>query len=88
MHYPYAAWTSRSNLVHAKTVDLYVPAEAEFVLEGTVYADRSHAEGPFVDLTETYDIVRNEPVFMVKPSPTASMQYGMPCCQVPSSTSC
>lgn len=54
------------NVVHAKTVDLYVPAEAEFVLEGTVYGDRRHAEGPFVDLTETYDIVRNEPVFVVK----------------------
>lgn len=54
------------NLVHAKTVDLLVPAEAEFVLEGTVYADRRHAEGPFVDLTETYDILRNEPVFEVK----------------------
>jgi UbiD family decarboxylase len=54
------------SLVHAKTVDLYVPAEAEFVLEGTVYADRRHVEGPFVDLTETYDIVRNEPVFEVK----------------------
>jgi 2,5-furandicarboxylate decarboxylase 1 len=54
------------NLVHAKTVDLYVPSEAEFILEGTVYADRKHAEGPFVDLTETYDIVRSEPVFVVK----------------------
>jgi 2,5-furandicarboxylate decarboxylase 1 len=53
-------------LVHAKTVDLLIPAEAEFVLEGTVYNDRRHAEGPFVDLTETYDIVRNEPVFEVK----------------------
>ena len=53
-------------LVQAKTVDLLVPAEAEFVLEGTVYSDRRHAEGPFVDLTETYDIVRNEPVFEVK----------------------
>jgi UbiD family decarboxylase len=53
-------------LGHAKTVDLYIPAEAEFVLEGTVYADRRHTEGPFVDLTETYDIVRNEPVFVVK----------------------
>ncbi len=53
-------------LVHAKTVDLFVPAEAEFVLEGTVYADRRHPEGPFVDLTETYDVVRNEPVFVVK----------------------
>lgn len=54
------------NLVRAKTVDLHVPAEAEFVLEGTVYNDRRHREGPFVDLTETYDIVRNEPVFVVK----------------------
>jgi 2,5-furandicarboxylate decarboxylase 1 len=54
------------NLVHAKTVDLFVPAEAEFVLEGTVYNERRHPEGPFVDLTETYDIVRNEPVFEVK----------------------
>jgi anhydromevalonate phosphate decarboxylase len=53
-------------VVHAKTVDLFVPAEAEFVLEGTVYADRRHPEGPFVDLTETYDVVRNEPVFVVK----------------------
>jgi UbiD family decarboxylase len=54
------------NLVHAKTVDLHIPAESEFVLEGTVFADRRHAEGPFIDLTETYDIVRNEPVFVVK----------------------
>jgi len=54
------------DLVHAKTVDLYIPAEAEFVLEGTVYSDRRHSEGPFVDLTETYDIVREEPVFVVK----------------------
>ncbi len=53
-------------LVRAWSVDLLVPAEAEFVLEGTVYLDRLHAEGPFVDLTETYDIVRQEPVFELK----------------------
>jgi 2,5-furandicarboxylate decarboxylase 1 len=52
--------------VRAKTVDLLVPAESEFVLEGTIYRDRRHAEGPFVDLTETQDIVREEPVFVVK----------------------
>jgi len=50
----------------AKSVDILVPAEAEFVLEGTVSYERRHAEGPFVDLTETQDIVRNEPVFEVK----------------------
>jgi UbiD family decarboxylase len=53
-------------LVKAKTVDLLIPAEAEFVLEGTVYLDRRHPEGPFVDLTETYDVIRQEPVFEVK----------------------
>jgi len=53
-------------VTRARTVDVLVPAEAEFVLEGTVYANRRHAEGPFVDLTETYDIVRQEPVFQVK----------------------
>ncbi len=52
--------------VRAKTVDLLVPADTEFVLEGTIYLDRKHAEGPFVDLTETQDIVRQQPVFEVK----------------------
>jgi len=50
----------------AKSIDLYVPAECEFVLEGKVYLDEKHEEGPFVDLTETYDVVRMEPVFEVK----------------------
>jgi len=53
-------------VVRAKSVDLLVPAEAEFVLEGTVYLERRHAEGPFVDLTETQDVVRQEPVFVLK----------------------
>src|SRR5512136_162062 len=53
-------------LVRAQTVDLLIPAETEIVLEGTVYLDRRHAEGPFVDLTETYDVIRQEPVFVVK----------------------
>ena len=53
-------------VVRATTVDLLIPAEAEFVLEGTVYRDRRHAEGPFVDLTETYDVAREEPVMTVR----------------------
>ena len=53
-------------VVQAQTVDVYVPAEAEFVLEGTVYLERTHPEGPFVDLTETQDIIRQQPVFVVK----------------------
>lgn len=53
-------------VVKAKTSDLLVPAETEFVLEGTIHLDKAHAEGPFVDLTETYDVVRQEPVLEVK----------------------
>jgi UbiD family decarboxylase len=53
-------------VVKAKTADLLIPAEAEFVIEGTVYRDRRHAEGPFVDLTETQDVIREEPVLEVK----------------------
>jgi UbiD family decarboxylase len=53
-------------VVRAVSVDVLVPAETEVVLEGTVFLDRTHAEGPFVDLTETYDVVRQEPVFVLK----------------------
>jgi UbiD family decarboxylase len=35
--------------------------EAEVILEGYIGPER-HAEGPFVDISGTYDIVRNEPV--------------------------
>ena len=40
------------------------PAEAEFVLEGRI-THRTVAEGPFVDLTETWDIVRQQPVIEI-----------------------
>jgi len=53
-------------LVKANSVDLLIPAEAEFVIEGRVFSEERHIEGPFVDLTETYDVVREEPVFEVK----------------------
>ena len=55
-----------ANLVIHQVKGRDVPAETEFVLEGTVYLDRLHSEGPFVDLTETYDIVREQPVFVLK----------------------
>ncbi|MBE9523747.1 MAG: UbiD family decarboxylase [Chloroflexi bacterium] len=53
-------------VTRAHSVDLLIPAETEFVIEGTVYRDKLHAEGPFVDLTETQDIIRQQPVFEVK----------------------
>jgi 2,5-furandicarboxylate decarboxylase 1 len=41
-----------------------VPAEAEFVLEGRV-TKQLVSEGPFVDLTGTYDFVRQQPVIEI-----------------------
>jgi UbiD family decarboxylase len=47
------------------TFDGQIPADCEFVLEGVVRLDERAPEGPFVDLTGTYDMVRQEPVFEV-----------------------
>ncbi len=52
-------------VVQCRTVPLRVPAAAEFVLEGRI-THRTVAEGPFVDLTETYDIVRQQPVIEIE----------------------
>ena len=51
-------------LVPCVTVDLEVPAECEAVLEGRI-TGRLADEGPFIDLTETWDIVRQQPVFEI-----------------------
>ncbi len=44
---------------------LRVPAEAEFVLEGWITKELVD-EGPFVDLTGTYDFVRRQPVIEIQ----------------------
>ncbi|RMG99002.1 MAG: UbiD family decarboxylase [Chloroflexi bacterium] len=51
-------------LVKCLTHDLEVPAEAEIVLEGRI-TRRLVREGPFMDLTETMDIVRDQPVIEI-----------------------
>jgi len=53
-------------VVKAVTSEILIPAETEFVIEGTIYLKRTHPEGPFIDLTETYDVIRQEPVLEVK----------------------
>lgn len=53
-------------VVRAKTFDALIPADCEFVLEGVVRLDDKYDEGPFVDLTETYDFIRQEPVLEIK----------------------
>lgn len=53
-----------SPLVRCVSVDLEVPAECEVVLEGRI-TPRLGDEGPFIDLTETWDIVRQQPVIEI-----------------------
>jgi 2,5-furandicarboxylate decarboxylase 1 len=49
------------NLVKCETVDIEVP-QCEILLEGRMLPHERAEEGPFVDLTDTYDVVRMEPV--------------------------
>jgi 2,5-furandicarboxylate decarboxylase 1 len=51
-------------LVRCVTADLDVPAECEVVLEGRITGQLGN-EGPFIDLTETWDIVRQQPVIEI-----------------------
>jgi UbiD family decarboxylase len=51
-------------LVKCITNELHVPADAEIVLEGRI-TKRLVSEGPFLDLTETMDIVRDQPVIEI-----------------------
>ena len=48
-------------LIKCESVDLNVP-DAEIILEGKILPHEREPEGPFVDLTDTYDVVRNEPI--------------------------
>ncbi len=49
-------------LVECQHVEAYAPADAELVLEGKISAKKEVEEGPFVDVTGTYDIVRKQPI--------------------------
>jgi 2,5-furandicarboxylate decarboxylase 1 len=49
-------------LVRCEHVDAHAPADAELVLEGKISASREVVEGPFVDITGTYDVERKQPV--------------------------
>ncbi len=55
---------SPTPLVKCLTNDLYVPAEAEIVLEGRI-TKQFYSEGPFMDLTETMDITRMQPIIEI-----------------------
>jgi len=50
------------SLVKCEHVDVYAPAEAEYVLEGVMSTEKTVLEGPLVDITGTYDAQRRQPV--------------------------
>ncbi len=52
-------------LVKCETVDLYVPAHAEIILEGYVDAKERRVEGPFGDHTGYYSLADEFPVFHI-----------------------
>jgi len=49
----------------ARTNDTRYPTDTEIVLEGRILHDETTVEGPFVDLTNTYDVVRVQPVIVI-----------------------
>lgn len=52
-------------LVRCKTIDMDVPADAEFVIEGVVPAGVRRREGPFGDHTGYYSLADDYPIFRV-----------------------
>jgi UbiD family decarboxylase len=51
-------------LVRCEKVEAYAPADAELILEGRITFEEVE-EGPFVDITETYDAERLQPIIEV-----------------------
>jgi 4-hydroxy-3-polyprenylbenzoate decarboxylase len=61
----FAGWLRRKpvELVPCETVDLEVPAGADFVLEGYIDPEERRLEGPFGDHTGYYSLAEEFPVF-------------------------
>jgi UbiD family decarboxylase len=60
-----ALLNSGLQLVECRSVNACAPAEAELVLEGRISVSKEVVEGPFVDITGTYDVQRKQPVVEV-----------------------
>jgi 2,5-furandicarboxylate decarboxylase 1 len=56
---------NRLRLINCKHVDACAPAESEFVLEGKISVTKEIPEGPFVDVTGTYDVQRMQPIIEI-----------------------
>jgi UbiD family decarboxylase len=53
---------NRLQLVDCEHIDACAPADAELILEGRISVTKEVVEGPFVDITGTYDAQRKQPV--------------------------
>ena len=53
-------------MVGCETIDVRVPADCEYVLEGTIDPHETRPEGPFGDHTGYYTPIESYPVFRVK----------------------
>lgn len=51
-----------SNLTLIKTKNGLEVPQGDIILEGKISVNETCAEGPFVDLTDTYDIIRKQPI--------------------------
>jgi 4-hydroxy-3-polyprenylbenzoate decarboxylase len=56
----------KTELVKCHSHDLYVPAQAEIILEGFIYPDDKALEGPFGDHTGYYNEAEYFPVFTIE----------------------
>jgi anhydromevalonate phosphate decarboxylase len=52
-------------LIKCDSVDVEAP-DCEILLEGRILPHERDSEGPFVDLTDTYDVVRQEPIIKIE----------------------
>jgi UbiD family decarboxylase len=56
---------NKMRLTECEKVNAYCPADSEIILEGVISTEREILEGPFVDVTGTYDIQRKQPVIEI-----------------------
>ncbi|MEM3506669.1 MAG: UbiD family decarboxylase [Candidatus Bathyarchaeia archaeon] len=52
-------------LTKCESVEANAPAKSEIILEGKILLEKEVMEGPFVDLTGTYDSVRKQPIIEI-----------------------
>ncbi len=64
--FKYAAWLSGGEIEVWECDNGVLTPHAEYVIEGFIHPEERAPEGPFVDITGTYDRVRHEPVIHVE----------------------